>query len=102
MKKQYIITAIIIGTLILAIFLLGTGFYTYAEANRIIKTQMQYVQNQNDYASNIFSKELTERELIIDLYDTKWEYSSWNHFPNIGFYGSLELTDGTVLDTSSD
>ena len=102
MKKQYIITAIIIGTLILAIFLLGTGFYTYAEANRIIKTQTQYVQNQNDYASNIFSKELTERELIIDLYDTKWEYSSWNHFPNIGFYGFLELNDGTVLDTSSD
>ena len=101
MKQHYIRTAIIIDLLILAIFLIGIGSYTYILANDEMNSHMDQVRlsNYNHYPAA--DARYSDADLIKYSYDF-WEFYITYKYRETGFYGFLMLEDGTVFDTSSD
>lgn len=105
MKKQTIITTVIIDSLILVLFLLGTGIYTYLRATNEMQSLYQKAANydvlfglsQSDLA------DISDRSLIIHTFSNAWGKNGSAYRPeDTGYYGFIELPDGTMLDTSSD
>ncbi len=99
MKKNYIISTIIIGTLILFVFLLGTAFWTYNEAQSFMKTKLQEMQYVDMFRLTESREYLTEQDTLFGKCASQWE--EWNFIPNTGFYGVLQMDGKAVYDTSS-
>lgn len=101
MKKHYITMAIVIDVLVLALFVLGTGFYTYISATDKMQLYMDRAKNVATFDSIVPESNTTSQELIINSCYT-WEFNNDLRFNGMGFYGCIALTDGTVFDTTSD
>ena len=101
MKKHYITTAIIIDILVLALFVLGTGFYTYISATEKMQIYMDRTKTVAGFGSVSPDYTATEQELIINSY-TAWETCNDFRLEGMGFYGYIVLNDGTVLDSTED
>lgn len=99
MKRHYITTAIVIDVLVLALFVLGTGFYTYISANDKMQLYMDRVKTVAAGDSIRSEYNQTTQELIINSY-TQWEFYDDFRFEGMGFYGHVVLLDGTELDSS--
>lgn len=109
MKKHYIRLAVVIDVLILVAFLLGMGFYMCVQADKLRSryvdtTLIDLVPNPGAFA------EETEAELVRETLSGIWYNESFGRmqsyynpaYQNIGIYGKLTLSDGTVIDTTSD
>lgn len=101
MKKHYIRAAIIIDILILAVFVLGTGFYTYIMAVQEMQKHMQSVKDSVYLNEPGSYTDRTEQDLICDTYTSFWDMHNATLHKDTGFYGYLKLNDGTVFDTST-
>ncbi len=103
MKKHFIATTVIIDTLILILFILGTGIFTYFRAISEMKSRYQLMKNQVEFSfpSQHSLSELSDRELILHSYHLSWGELRYN-LEETGFYGFVKLADGTMIDTSSD
>lgn len=101
MKKHYITMAIVIDVLVLALFVLGTGFYTYISATEKMQQYMDRVKTVATFNSVVPDSNTTAQELIANSCYT-WEFNNDLRFSGMGFYGYIILTDGTVFDTTED
>ena len=101
MKKHFIVTTVIIETLILIMFLLGTGLFTYIRATSEMKTAYQRMSSDAEYCGGmLFSGD--DRSLIMHAHTTIWGYHGLKARPEgTGYYGFIRLADGTIVDTSS-
>ncbi len=102
MKQHYIRTAIIIDGLILAIFLLGMGIYTYILANKEMTTDITMAQSMGYSNSPIGDSITSEDEFVRFSFSNCWDVFSDFKYDGMGFYGYLETNSGAVFDTSSD
>ena len=102
MKQHYIRTAIIIDGLILAIFLLGMGIYTYILAKKEMITDITLskaiVYSNVPKSDSITSEEEFIRYSFANCWNTFGEYG----YEGMGFYGYLETGSGAKFDTSTD
>ena len=101
MKKHYIRIAIIFEVLILIVAILGLSFCTYIlaeEKMRVDLEQAQLATYKRYPASNCDEPQ----KLVRDAYCYFWYLYDFVHYDGTGFYGYLELNDGTVFDTSRD
>lgn len=102
MKQHYIRTAIIIDGLILAIFLLGMGIYTYIlakdEMNTDITLSKAIVYSNVPTSDSITSEDEFIRYSFANCWNTYGEYG----YEGMGFYGYLETGSGAKFDTSTD
>lgn len=101
MKKQYITTAIVIDVLVLALFVLGTGFYTFISAMDIMQPYWDRVKTVADWNNLSPDYNTTEQDFIINSYYA-WNFHNDFRPAGAGFYGCIGLADGTVLDSSDD
>lgn len=102
MKKHYIKTAIIIDAVILAIFLLGMGIYTYILAKAEMKTDIS-VAHSMIYTNVPKSDNTTSEEYFIkSSFANCWSDFGRFKYDGMGFYGYLETNSGRTFDTSSD
>lgn len=101
MKKQYITTAIVIDVLVLALFVLGTGFYTYISAMDIMQPYWDRVKTVADWNNLSPDHNTTAQDFIINSYYA-WNFHNDFRPAGAGFYGCIGLADGTVLDSSDD
>ena len=101
MKKHYITMAIVIDVLVLALFVIGTGFYTYISATEKMQMYMDRVKTVATFNSVVPDSNTTSQELITNSCYT-WEFNNDLRLRGMGFYGYIILTDGTVFDTTED
>ena len=101
MKKHYITMAIVIDVLVLALFVIGTGFYTYISATEKMQLYMDRVKTVATFNSVVPDSNTTSQELITNSCYT-WEFNNDLRLRGMGFYGYIILTDGTVFDTTED
>jgi hypothetical protein len=102
MKQHYIRTAIIIDSLILAIFLLGMGIYTYILAKDEMNTDITL--SQAIVYSNVPTSDsiTSEDEFIRYSFANCWNTYGECGCEGMGFYGYLETGSGAKFDTSTD
>ena len=101
MKKHYITMAIVTDVLVLALFVLGTGFYTCISAMDIIKPYWDRVNTVAAWNNLSPDHNTTEQELIINSYYA-WNFHNDFRLDGMGLYSCIGLADGTTLDSSSD
>ena len=101
MKKHYITMAIVIDVLVLALFVLGTGFYTYISAINKMQLYMERAKTVAGFGAVSPNYTTTEQELIINSY-SGWDTGNDFRLEGMGFYGYIVLNDGTVLDSAED
>ena len=101
MKKHYITMAIVIDVLVLALFVIGTGFYTYISATEKMQIYMDRANTVATFNSVVPDSNTTSQELITNSCYT-WEFNNDLRLRGMGFYGYIILTDGTVFDTTED
>ena len=101
MKKRYITIAVIIEALLLVAFVLGGGLYTYVLANGVIKERMSKSKDNFNFMLPSENYEYNPQAFIQYVITWHWDYVRSVLRPDQGFYGYIELTDGTTLDTSS-
>lgn len=103
MKKHFVVTTVIIDILILILFILGTGIFTYFRATSEMKASYQSIKNQAEFSfpSQYSLSTMSDRDLIMNSYRMTWGELRYP-FEETGYYGFVKLADGTVIDTSSD
>lgn len=103
MKKHFIVTTVIIDTLILIMFILGTGIFTYFRATSEMKSNFKLIKDQAEFSfpTEYSLNRKSDRDLVLDSYYMTWGELRYP-FEETGYYGFVKLADGTIIDTSSD
>ena len=92
MKKHYITMAIVTDVLVLALFVLGTVFYTCISAMDIIKPYWDRVNTVAAWNNLSPDHNTTEQELIINSYYA-WNFHNDFRLDGMGLYSCIGLEE---------
>ena len=94
MKKQYIRISIVICVLILVAMILGCGFFTYVQVQRINTEYMDICAANSDQEVISFTEDTELAYALRSTYSYAWHNAATALPKEIGFYGRFNWVDG--------
>ncbi|MCQ2503189.1 MAG: HAMP domain-containing histidine kinase [Saccharofermentans sp.] len=98
MKKHYILTTIVIDILVLLVFVIGTGIFTYIVSVEEMKSFKELAAEKETTFIRVIDSDKTEFELLSDYLNGTFVIDEPEHDDNIGYANCLYLSDKTYYN----